>query len=145
MSDPRGADHSLARTSLSCRTIRGSKSGTRQLGPNRCSGNDAGDYLGRRGLDSRISRSMAVAAPALALAALASGLHLGPEPVKDALGGRIARGDHEQLLQCRIIRIDVLVVENFRIDQLLARQIAICVGEKIGIPGRDLGPVQKVD
>src|SRR5581483_9365959 len=65
--------------------------------------------------------------PSAALAYLSTGLlpprlHLGPEPVDDALGRGIARGDHEQFRERRIIRIDVLVVQNLRIDQLLARQ-----------------------
>src|SRR3954454_19168407 len=64
---------------------------------------------------------------------LSSRLYPGPETVDRTLGCRIAGGDHEQLLQHRFIRVDVLVVENFGIDQLLALQISVRVGEKIGI------------
>src|ERR1700722_16509374 len=54
-----------------------------------------------------------------------------PQPVDDTLRRRIARGDHEQLFQSRLIGVDVLVIEDFRIDQLLARQIAIGVGQEV--------------
>jgi len=40
---------------------------------------------------------------------------------------------HEQLLLHRFVRIDIPVVQDFRVDQLLARQIAVGVGQKIRI------------
>ena len=43
------------------------------------------------------------------------------------------------------VRIDGLVVEDLGIDQLLARQIAVGIGQEIGILGRDLGPIEIVD
>src|SRR5215475_10608477 len=72
-------------------------------------------------------------------------LHPRPQPVDDALRRRIARGDVEQFRKRRLVRIDVLVAQNLRIYQLLARQIAIGIGQKIRIPGGDLGPVELVD
>src|SRR5258707_15786627 len=58
---------------------------------------------------------------------LSPGFHPRPEPVDNALGSRIARGDHEQLLECRLIRGDVLFLENLWVGQLLACQIALGV------------------
>src|SRR6266852_8291545 len=72
-------------------------------------------------------------------------LHLCPQSVDDPLRGWIASGDHEELFEGRLVRVDVLVIEDFRIDQLLARQIAIGVGEKIRVLCRDLWPVEIVD
>src|SRR5260370_37808032 len=72
-------------------------------------------------------------------------LHLCPQPVDDPLRGWIARGDHEQLFQRRLVRADVLVVQNFRIDQILARPVAVGVGQKIRVLRRDFGPVEIVD
>src|SRR5439155_16312326 len=39
-------------------------------------------------------------------------LHLGPEPVDDALGGGVTRIDDEQLFLRRFVRIDIPVVED---------------------------------
>src|SRR5258707_15518512 len=64
---------------------------------------------------------------------LSPGFHPRPEPVDNTLGSRIARGDHEQLLECGPIRVDVLVLENLLIDPLLARQIAVGVRSKTRI------------
>src|ERR1700746_1471885 len=74
-----------------------------------------------------------------------SGLHLGPEAVDDPLGGRVARGDDEQLCKRRLVRIDVLVVEDPWVDQLLARQISVGVGQKVGIFGGHLRSIEIVD
>src|ERR1700686_4220241 len=87
----------------------------------------------RRRRSPRWSRAGSANIPTSGCGCIAAGgslsarLHLGPEPVDDALGGRIARGDDEQLLQRGLVRIDVLVIENFRIDQFLARQITVGV------------------
>ena len=56
-----------ARTPLSCRIVRRSEAGPRRRRANRHSGNDAGGHVGDRGLDPRISRSVAVATPPLAV------------------------------------------------------------------------------
>src|SRR6202011_3681893 len=56
-----------ARKPLSWRTVRRSEAGPRRRRANRHSGNDAGGHVGDRGLDPRISRSVAVAAPPLAM------------------------------------------------------------------------------
>jgi len=47
--------------------VRRSKAGSRRRRENRCPGNDAGGHIGDRGLDSRISGSVAVAASPLAM------------------------------------------------------------------------------
>ncbi len=65
--DPWRPHHPPARPSFPRRAIGGSEAGARCLRANRCSGNDAGDYIGGRGLDSRISGSVAVAASPLAV------------------------------------------------------------------------------
>ena len=59
--------HPPARTPLSWRTVRRSEAGPRRRRANRHSGNDAGGHVGDRGLDPRISRSVAVATPPLAV------------------------------------------------------------------------------
>src|SRR5205085_349895 len=59
--------HPPARTPLSCRTVRRSEAGPRHRRANRHSGNDAGGHVSDRGLDPRISRSVAVATPPLAV------------------------------------------------------------------------------
>jgi hypothetical protein len=48
--------------------VRRSEAGPRRRRANRHSGNDAGGHVGDRGLDPRISRSVAVATPSLAVA-----------------------------------------------------------------------------
>src|SRR3954470_15878919 len=57
--------------------------------------------------------------------ALPPRLHPRPQPVDHPLRGRIARGDDEQPLQHRLVRIHGLVIEDLRIDQLLAGQVAV--------------------
>src|SRR5258706_7010514 len=54
-------------TPLSWRTVRRSEAGPRRLRANRHSGNDAGGHVSDRGLGPRISRSVAVATPPLAV------------------------------------------------------------------------------
>src|SRR4030081_1334500 len=72
-------------------------------------------------------------------------LHPGPQPVDDALRRRIAGLDDEQLLLRRLVRIDIFVVEDFEIDQLLARQIAVGIRQKVRIFRRDVRAVEIVD
>ena len=45
----------------------------------------------------------------------------------------------------RLVRIDVLVVDDLWLDQLLARQIAVGVGQEVGILRRNLRPIEIVD
>src|ERR1700674_2925109 len=81
----------------------------------------------------------------LAMTTLASRLHLGPKPVDDTLRCGIARGDHEQFCKRRLVRKDVPVLENPGVDELLARQIAVGVGQKIRVLCGYLGPVEIID
>src|SRR5689334_22322886 len=83
------------------------------------------DCCRRRQRWRRISKISVEAKPNMAMSTPC--LHLGPEPVDDALGGRIARGDHEQFCQRGFVRINVLVVENFRVDEFLTSQVAVGV------------------
>ncbi len=55
------------------RTVRRSEAAPRRRRANRHSGNDAGGHVGDRGLDPRISRSVAVATPPLAMSEAISG------------------------------------------------------------------------
>mgnify|MGYP002423532367 CR=1 FL=1 len=65
--DPWRAHHSPAQPSLPRRTVGRNPAGAQRQRRDRRAGHDAGDHLGDRGLDSRIPRSMAVAAPPLAV------------------------------------------------------------------------------
>src|ERR1700759_3896531 len=96
-------------------------------------------------MDPRISGSMAVAAPPLAETELPSCLHLSPEPIDDALCRGIARCDDKEFCERCFVGIDILVVENFGGQEFLTCDISISVGQEIGIPRRNLGPVQEID
>src|SRR3954464_4531343 len=50
-------------------------------------------------------------------------LDLGPQPVGEPRDALVARGDHVEVLQRRLVRINRLVVEHALIHQLLAREI----------------------
>src|SRR4029450_10955189 len=68
--------------------------------------------------ESRDSWFDASPPPGMTPSASLPGLHLRPQPVDDPLRRRIAGGDDEQFLLRRLVRIDVLVVEDLWVNRL---------------------------
>ena len=88
-----------------------------------------------------------MAAPPLAVSARAhfAGLDPGPQPVHQPLRLRVVRVDGVELAHRRLVRIDGLVVEDRLVDEFLARQIAVGIGDEIRVLRRHLGLLQIVD
>src|SRR5262245_38643412 len=64
---------------------------------------------------------------------LFSGLDPGPQAVHQPLRLRIMGADGVEPLHHGVVRIDGLVVENRAVDEFLAREIAVGIGDEVRI------------
>src|SRR4051794_4467714 len=69
----------------------------------------------------------------------------GPQPVHHALSLLIVRADGKKSAQRRLVGVHGRIVKHRLVDEFLAPQIAVRVGDQIGILGGDLGLQQKID
>src|SRR5262245_39905494 len=67
------------------------------------------------------------------------GLPPGPQPVCEARRLLVVGGDRIEALHRRGVGVDGRIVEDRLVDEFLTRQVAVGIGEEIGVLRRDLG------